>query len=249
MSIHRSNTVLMSIILITCTCFFTAKAVQVTVILRGNKYDVSADTVSDIQKQIQKQTGLSLMLQSVLYKGSFLESEDNLIDIGVSDGDILNVVPNRRPKTSRKKYPLSSSSSFLPTHPNEAPSFDDPNVQKPVNKSIRDNLSAEELLSMPAEQMQSMLDEVWDPELMNSLLNDPEQLEFLRQAMLQHPLTQKMIEIVPYLSEYLNDPEKWRQHLTKAIHFQNLIQEARKKTQSFEKKQQDTHDDESSRDF
>jgi hypothetical protein len=50
---------------------------------------------------VEAQAGLSKDQQSVLYKGKLLSADEDLSSAGISEGDLINVVPSKRPKSER----------------------------------------------------------------------------------------------------------------------------------------------------
>lgn len=94
-----------------CTAAGAAPPTSVVVTLRGKKYQVSGSSVKDIQEQVAEKAGLSAEQQSVLFKGKLLSSDASLSSVGVSDGDTINVVPTKRPKSERSSSSGGASSS------------------------------------------------------------------------------------------------------------------------------------------
>eukprot|EP00638_Chattonella_subsalsa_P003851 CAMPEP_0117757456 /NCGR_PEP_ID=MMETSP0947-20121206/14750_1 /TAXON_ID=44440 /ORGANISM="Chattonella subsalsa, Strain CCMP2191" /LENGTH=238 /DNA_ID=CAMNT_0005577369 /DNA_START=84 /DNA_END=800 /DNA_ORIENTATION=- len=215
------------IVLLFCV-LATVSAINVVVTLRGTKYDVSAEKVSDIQKEIEEQAGLSSTQQAVLYKGKILEAEDNLVDVGVSDGETLNIVPNRRPKAAR---PAGADS--LPTSPGTAE--ESPGMGGGMGDLFGSGASGSgaggmpslEDLGMSRDEYESMMDQMYDSEMFEQLFSDPEQLEMTRKAILENPMMKQAMEAMPGFSEIINDPEAWKEAMMQAKELMDAQKKAR----------------------
>jgi Ubiquitin family len=81
------------------------------VTLRGKKYNLSGSSVADLQEQLAEQAGIAKDQQSVLFKSKLLSADDDLAAAGVSEGDTINVVPTKRPKSERAAAAAGSSST------------------------------------------------------------------------------------------------------------------------------------------
>jgi Ubiquitin family len=91
----------------------SAGGLNVVVTLRGKKYNLSGSSVGDLQEQLAEQAGIAKDQQSVLFKSKLLSSDDDLAAAGVSEGDTINVVPTKRPKSERAAAARSSGSSTV----------------------------------------------------------------------------------------------------------------------------------------
>jgi uncharacterized ubiquitin-like protein YukD len=89
----------------------SAGGVNVVVTLRGKKYNLSGSSVADLQEQLAEQAGIAKDQQSVLFKSKLLSADDDLAAAGVNEGDTINVVPTKRPKSERAAAAAGSSST------------------------------------------------------------------------------------------------------------------------------------------
>jgi len=217
-------------------------AVNVIVTLRGNKYEVSANTVSEIQKQIEEKAGLSSVQQAVLYKGKILEAEDALSEVGIADGDTLNIVPNRRPKSAR---PLTDSiPSAFSENTNVQIGSESATSGLPTNGldglfgSGGPGMGLEDLAGMTREQYEEMVDKMYDSDMMSQLFNDPEQLEMTRKAILENPMMKQMMESLPGFQDIINDPESWKNAMLQA----KEMMEAQRQARALSKKNKEIED-------
>ncbi|EWM21355.1 conserved unknown protein [Nannochloropsis gaditana] len=107
------------VVTLLCCCltniFGTAAPVNVVVTLRGKKYDLSAESVQDIQAQMEGKSGLKPGQQAILFKGKQLGASESLSAAGVVEGDTLNIVPTKgdvpRAPPPRPRASFSSASA------------------------------------------------------------------------------------------------------------------------------------------
>jgi hypothetical protein len=73
--------------------------VQVVASVRGKKFDIEAETVEEFTSKVEEAAGLEPGQQSVLFRGKVLSADDDLSNIGVGEGDVLNVVKGRKQRS------------------------------------------------------------------------------------------------------------------------------------------------------
>lgn len=78
----------------------SSTSLSVVGLVRGRRYEVTAETVEEFTRQVEGLAGLEMGEQSVLFRGKVLNSSDRLEDVGVSSGDVLNVLKGRKPSSS-----------------------------------------------------------------------------------------------------------------------------------------------------
>ena len=166
-------------------CAVAKPAVTIVANVRGKKYEISAETVGEFSQKVETVSGLTASEQSVLFRGKVLNAKDSLESLGVSSGDVLNVLKGRKVRA-----PTPSKLEPLPT-PSKA-------VKAP--KSVVSPTSSQDALGMDPEKMQEMMRNM-DPaklkesmEAMEKLMNsnvldeffgDEEKLEEARLSMLE----------------------------------------------------------------
>ena len=94
-----ATTAASSMVLVTVTCVAAMPPVGVVASVRGKKYDIEAETVEEFTAKVEEAAGLEPGQQSVLFRGKVLSADDDLSEIGVSDGDVLNVVKGRKQRS------------------------------------------------------------------------------------------------------------------------------------------------------
>jgi len=75
--------------------------VDVVANVRGKKFDISAETVEEFSQQVESVAGLEAGQQSVLFRGKVLDPADKLEELGVANGDILNVLKGRKARAPK----------------------------------------------------------------------------------------------------------------------------------------------------
>lgn len=104
---------------ILCICVVNGiPPVNVVASVRGKKYDISAETVEEVLQQVEKTAELEAGQQHVLFRGKVLNHEDKLEELGIAEGDILNIVKKRLQRSKAlsdegdDEIPASVPSSF-----------------------------------------------------------------------------------------------------------------------------------------
>jgi len=190
----------------------------VQVVLRGKKYDVdSVSTVRDLQSTVEDQSGISSLKQGrVLFGGRKLKSADNLEDVGVEDGSVINIVPGKSGGSKK----ISSSSTTAPSDTSGAG-----NVMESMLKraGVDPNQMQELMKSMPGgegmpdmKESMEMMKSMMSSPIFQEYMSDPEKLEQSRQMILSNPMMKSMMAGMPGMDEILNDPVKWRETMIAA---------------------------------
>lgn len=192
-----------------------AGPVNVNVTLRGKKYQVNGASVGEIQAEMEKVAGLHKGQQSVLYKGKLLSSDDDLAAAGVTDGDTINVVPSKRPKSERSA-PASSGSGGGAV---ESGSGGFPGLE-----GLGGGLGGmgglpgmpPGMADMSQEEYQKMMGEVLNSPMMDEFFGSPEKIEESRKAILENPMLKQAMGQLPGFSEMLEDADKWQESMLQA---------------------------------
>ncbi len=88
-------------------------SISVVANVRGKKYDVSAETVEEFSQQVEGLAGIEAAAQSVLFRGKVLSPTDNLEEVGITTGDILNVVKGRKRQANFAEQDAATAKSGL----------------------------------------------------------------------------------------------------------------------------------------
>lgn len=223
----RIGTLLSASLLLVQTAFTAAKPLSVSVVLSGKKYSIkNVDTVSELQTSLESQSGVSSGKQKVLFGGKKLKPSDVLVDVGVEDGSVINVVPSK--KNDKKKNKVSSSNSGATATGAGAANMDSM-MKDMMEKAGVDPAQLDEMMeqmggSMPSmeESMQAM-QEMMNSPMFQEYMEDPEKLEQSRQMILNNPMMKGMMASMPGFDEILNDPVKWRETMIAAANmYKNL---------------------------
>ena len=221
---------------------------SLSVTLRGKKYDVAgAESVADVQRSIEEQAGLSAAQQAVLFDGKMLSADAKLADVGLSDGDVVNVVPMKPKKAAEASAdaaggalgPAASAVSKDPSDLFGGGVGGDAGAGGAGGADLSSALSS--ALGMPdmsklgdmdmgamGEQYEKMMEQMMDSPMIDELLNDPEKIEQSRQLILQNPMMVNMFKSVPGLEDVVNDKEKWAQQMKEVFTAQRDAYRAKK---------------------
>lgn len=187
--------------------------------VRGKKYEVSAETVEEFTKQVQKAAGIEADNQCVLFRGKVLNPSDKLEAVGVSAGDILNVVKGRKPRQVNFAETASSASS-KPAAAKAAPrsSAAASGVAAAPSSSAppANPFGGADSAATQAEAMKNM-NKFLDSDL-DAYFGDTEQLEKARLQMLENiEEYEKMMPGFRAQAEAIaTDPQKWQEAMQKA---------------------------------
>lgn len=177
--------------------------VSVVANVRGKKYEVTAETVEQFSAEVQTLTDIPADQQSVLFRGKVLAPSDKLEDVGVSAGEVLNVVKGRK---AFKPAAMSSSSSSADDMLNSGKSSDEE-----MMKNMK--MDPEQM-----KQMQQKIEQALDSEEMMSYFDDDEKMEQSRLETLAN--LDKYEKMMPGFSdkvrEMAEDPVKWKEAMTQA---------------------------------
>jgi uncharacterized ubiquitin-like protein YukD len=172
-------------------------AVNVVANVRGKKYDISAETVEDFCAQVESLAGIEAAQQNVLFRGKVLGPSDKLEDVGVSAGDILNVVKGRKPRQTN--FAAQSTSSKA----NKEPLLDE----------TFGNTDPKQAQQNAMDSMNALLDSD-----LEAYFSDSEQLEKARLQMLEKiDEYEKLMPGFRAQAEAIaKDPEEWQKAMQRA---------------------------------
>ena len=192
------------LICIVLSVTYAMPAVNVVANVRGKKYDITAETIEDFSTQVESLTGLEANQQSVLYKGKVLEATDRLDELGITTGDVLNVLKGKKARISKPEEVESSSS---PSFGNNLSA--DFNGEDPLK-----NMDPEQM-KKTMQAMDNMLDQA---HVIDQYFEDEEKLEKARLDMLNNldQYEQMMPGFKEQAREIASDPEKWRAAMSSA---------------------------------
>mmetsp|Transcript_24714 Transcript_24714/g.69380 ORF Transcript_24714/g.69380 Transcript_24714/m.69380 type:complete len:283 (+) Transcript_24714:64-912(+) len=200
---------------------------NLSVTLRGKKYEITdgVSTVEELQERLSEASGVTPKQQGrVLFSGKSLSKSDALSDVGVKDGDQLNMIPGGSKKksssSSSSKSKSSSSSTAAAATAAATPTTDDLMTKMKSNlaESGMDTSKLDDLMKQMggdgspsmAESMEQMSSLMKSP-MFQEMLSDPEKLEQSRQMILTNPMLKSMMSSMPGMEELLNDPVAWRE--------------------------------------
>ena len=228
-----SPLVYISTILLLNTASHAKPITNIQVILRGQKYDIdTANTVSELQKKVSEQSGISSTKQGrVLFGGTKLDSSDVLEDVGVEDNSVIHIVPSKKGSSSSSSSSTSGGKSKVTSTSSSSSSNNEKSMLESLLKNSGiDTTQLDELLQslpgggdgnsegMPSlQESMEMMQSMMNSPLFQQYMNDPEKLEQSRQMILSNPMMKSMMSsMVPGMDEILNDPIKWRETMVAA---------------------------------
>lgn len=177
--------------------------VSVVANVRGKKYEVTAETVEQFSAEVQTLTDIPADQQSVLFRGKVLSPTDKLEDVGVSAGEVLNVVKGR--KAFKPAASMTSSSS----------ADDMLSGGKSTDDDMMKNLKMD---PDQMKQMQQKIEQALDSEEMLTYFDDEEKMEQSRLETLAN--IDKYEKMMPGFSdkvrEMAEDPVKWKEAMAQA---------------------------------
>lgn len=187
-------------------------AVTCVASVRGKKYDITAETVGEFSQQVESLSGLVSTEQSVLFRGKVLDPKDKLEDLGVSSGDILNVLKGRKARAPKPQLPLDMETMAPSAPSNTGPMLPDmPNGM--TQEEMMKNMSPEKV-----QQAMQALDKMMESDVIEKYFGDDEKIEQARLQMLQS--ADEYNKMMPGFKDEIlavaSDPEKWRQAMTAA---------------------------------
>ena len=210
------------------------KNIQVT--LRGKKFEVEeAVTVKDVLGKMQESAGVDD--GRLLFGGKQLALEDSLEELGVQEGDSLQMVPGTTP--SKKKKKKTTKSTVATTDASSSSSSGDGGAGAAdfdLSAMWKDAMGGGGLPGGGGEGMPDMSESMdMMANMMNSpifkeYMSDPEKLEASRQMILQNPIMKQMLASMPGMQEILEDKDAWREAMTAAASlYENMDPEDLKK--------------------
>eukprot|EP00525_Craspedostauros_australis_P004971 CAMPEP_0198131852 /NCGR_PEP_ID=MMETSP1442-20131203/57078_1 /TAXON_ID= /ORGANISM="Craspedostauros australis, Strain CCMP3328" /LENGTH=275 /DNA_ID=CAMNT_0043792735 /DNA_START=102 /DNA_END=929 /DNA_ORIENTATION=+ len=197
---------------------------NLSVTLRGKKYEIpdGVATVQELQERLSDVSGVDPKQQGrVLFSGKSLSKSDVLSDVGVQDGDQLNLVPSSKKKSSGKSKSKSTTAAAAPASGTDA--LMDQMKEKLAESGI-DTSKLDEMVEQMgggaggaglSESMEQMSTLMKSP-MFQEMMNDPERLEQSRQMILSNPMLKSMMGSMPGMEELLNDPVAWREAMQAA---------------------------------
>lgn len=218
-----------TVCLVATGLLFTEAMPDIQVSLRGKKYDLAGvDTVQELQEQLSEQSGVAPSKQGrVLFNGKRLSSEDNLSDVGVKDGDQLNIVPkSKSSKSSTKTAEAATAASETPVAATGDSTMDD------ILKGLGGSAGLDDLMKSfggaGAPDMQEsleMMSSMMNSPIFKEYMSDPQRLEESRQMILNNPMLKSMMSSMPGMEELLNSPEAFREAMqAAAAMYENMDQ-------------------------
>lgn len=229
------------LLLVPLTVWASQPIRNLSVTLRGKKFDVEeATTVQDVLAQVKDAAGVDGRL---LFGGRQLAVTDTLEDMGIQEGDSLQMVP-LTVTPGKKKKAKSAATATVEAGSGEVSTSgaaggmpdlsgilggtgggmpDLSEMFKGAGGGGMPDMS--ELLKggMPdmAESL-DMMSSMMNSPIFQEYMSDPEKLEASRQMILQNPMMKQMMDQMPGMSEILQDKDAWREAMTAAA---NLYKE------------------------
>lgn len=211
---------LRSFLVLVCLPILSVYAsINVIASVRGKKYEIEAETVSDFTAKVESVVNLEAGQQSVLFRGKVLSPEDVLSDVGVSPGDVLMVVKGRK---ARSKQDIDV------THPADLSPADSTSIPpNPFSKSLPGNAG-------DMENAMKQMDSLLDSNVFEEYFKDEDSLEKARLQLLQNldQYDEAMPGFKSQAQEIASDPEKWRAAMLKAKDQIAMLREQRDKLRS-----------------
>lgn len=191
-------------------------SVNVVANVRGKKYDISAETVEEFSQQVETLAGIEASQQSVLFRGKVLEPSESLEELGVAEGDVLNVLKGRKPRAAKPQESLDLSDL------GDSSEFGGGMPSGFGGMGSLDGYDPEEALkNMDPEQMKKTMeamDNLLDSDFIEEYFGDDERLEKARQQMLEN--MDQYEKMMPGFKEQAGaiaqDPQQWRDAMQKA---------------------------------
>jgi len=153
-----------------------SSSISVVGLVRGRRYEVSADTVEEFTKQVEGLAGLDVGQQSVLFRGKVLNPSDKLEDVGVSSGDVLNVLKGRKPSSKATSDDIISNSGSS----SQNDMLGDFSSSEAYSEAMK-NVNPEEM-----KNAMKAMDNLLDSDFVDEYFSDEEKLEKARQQMLDN---------------------------------------------------------------
>ena len=210
-------------LLIVCVGLHMASAmppIDVVASVRGKKFEINAETVEEFTAKVEEAAGLEPGQQSVLFRGKVLSADDDLSEIGVSDGDVLNVVKGRKQRSVATPEEIDDG---LLDGSDSVPSAEGMGGMGGMGGMMGGMPSAEDLkkLGEDPEQMKeamAAMDQLLDNNYFEEYFADEDKLEKARQQMLGNldQYEQMMPGFKEQAKEIASSPEKWKEAMMQA---------------------------------
>jgi hypothetical protein len=174
--------------------------INVVANVRGKRYEVSAGTVQEVCNQVESLTGISCNEQNVLYKGKVLNSVDKLEDMGISAGEVLNVVKGRKVRPA----PSTSATAGSKAVKSHSPPQFDPKELRADPEKLKEAMNA--------------MDNLLDSNAIEEYFADEDRIEEARQQMIDNidQYEQMMPGFKEQALEIASDPAKWKEAMSNA---------------------------------
>lgn len=205
--------------------FAAAPIRNLSVTLRGKRYDIDADveTVGQLKEQVAKVSGIDSP-QSVLYNGQRLADDAVLGDVGVEEGSNLNMVPATTSTKKKKKTSTTTTSTtttasvaanpmanYLQQAGVDAAQFESMlsgNGDMPDMSELMKSLGGDGKMPDMKESL-DMMSSMMNSPMFKEYMSDPEKLEESRQMILSNPMLKSMMAGMPGMQELLEDKDAW----------------------------------------
>lgn len=218
---------------------FAMPPINVVANVRGKKYDVTAETVSEFSTEIETLTGIESSQQNVLYKGKLLAPNDKFDDLGISPGEVLSVVRGRRvtPKPTEATVPSSSTSiSSSATSPalggNPFGGGDAASMEEALKNADPEQLK----------KAMTQMDNLLDSNFMDEFFDNEEKMEASRLQLLQNldQYEKSMPGFKQQAEEIASDPVKWKEAMQRTKQQMMKLKEQRDAFRAALEKKSDT---------
>lgn len=179
---------------------YSVAPVSVIANVRGKRYDVTATTVEEFSTQIEGLTGIEAAQQNVIFRGKVLNTSDKLEELGINEGEVLNVVKGRKARIS-------------PVAPKEASSLNSPLGTTPSGLGDVPGVDPEQM-----KKAMKAMDNLLDSNFIDEYFSDEEKMEKSRLQMLENldQYEQMMPGFKEQAKEIASDPAKWKQAMDNA---------------------------------
>jgi uncharacterized ubiquitin-like protein YukD len=200
--------------------------ISVTANVRGKKYEIVAENVEQFTKKVEELTGIESTQQNILFKGKVLSTADKFESLGITKGDVLNVVKGRKPSASVPspavakpvKTPDEVKASLTP-NPSNTPAATSQSSSSSLPATASSNpLDMPNFSEEDYKKAQETMNGLLDSNFIEEFFSDEEKLEKSRVALLQN--LDKYETMMPgfkqQAEEIASDPVKWKEAMMSA---------------------------------
>ena len=177
--------------------------------VRGKKYDITAETVEEFTTKVEEVAGLEAGQHSVLFRGKVLKTGD-LDDLGISEGDVLNVVKGRKARPVEVESAMTGGAKAAGAMGAGG---------MPASLADLQGMSGEALKN-PEEMQKAMqaMDQLLDSDFVDEYFSDDEKLEKARLEMLAKldEYEKMMPGFKAQAQDIAADPKKWKDAMQQA---------------------------------